>query len=119
MCQILMSKDFSFQNVMLTNFGKLVPDLTSILDLVRWSDLVRWTNLVQLSSMVDFLTVEVSTVILSNGTVLYCTLLYCTDIVTPQDITMDGEELPQEKKTQPSLSSFFMKKVSSQASNLS
>ena len=32
---------------------------------------------------------------------------------------MDGEELPQEKKTEPSLSSFFMKKFSSQASNLS
>ena len=64
------------QILKLTNFWKLVPSLTSILDLVWWSDLVRWSNLVQLSSMVDFLTVEVSTVILSNGTVLYCTVLY-------------------------------------------
>ena len=65
-----MSKDLSFQNVTLTNFWKLVPDLTSILDLVQWSDPLR------LSSTVDFLTVEVSTVILSIGTVLYCTVLY-------------------------------------------
>ena len=65
-----MSKDLSFQNVTLTNFWKLVPDLTSILDLVRWSDPLG------LSSTVDFLTVEVSTVILSIGTVLCCTVLY-------------------------------------------
>ena len=71
-----MSKDISFQNVTLTNFWKLVPDLTSILDLVWWSDPLR------LSSTVDFLTVEVSTVILSIGTVLYCTVLYYTDIIT-------------------------------------
>ena len=64
-----MSKDLSFQNVTLTNFWKLVPDLTSILDLVWWSDPLR------LSSTVDFLTVEVSTVILSIGTVLYYTVL--------------------------------------------